>query len=158
MGSVGRSTHRLEGLVVDRLRADAVLVTPAHQFPTGAVMSGERRRALLEWANRTDALMIESDYDSEFRYDRQPVRSSRASTRTAWFISERPRRRSPALRLGWLVVPGPLVEEAGRVKHLLDVCSPPIDQLALARFIAGGEYDRHVRRARGSTGSGEIGC
>jgi GntR family transcriptional regulator / MocR family aminotransferase len=138
-----------EGLVVDRLRADAVLVTPAHQFPTGAVLSGERRRALLEWANRRTALVIEDDYDSEFRYDRTPVRALQGlDPERVVYLGTTSKSLAPALRLGWLVVPGPLVEEAGRIKHLLDVCSPPIDQLALARFIARGDYDRHVRRAR----------
>jgi GntR family transcriptional regulator / MocR family aminotransferase len=139
-----------EGIVVDRLRGDAALVTPAHQFPTGAVLSGERRRALLDWANRRSALVIEDDYDSEFRYDRQPVRALQGlDPERVVYLGTTSKSLAPALRLGWLVVPTPLVEEAGRIKHLLDVCSPPIDQLALARFIARGDYDRHVRRARG---------
>lgn len=139
-----------DGIVVDRLRADAVLVTPAHQFPTGAVLSGERRRALLEWANRKRAFVIEDDYDSEFRYDRQPVRALQGlDPERVVYLGTTSKSLAPALRLGWLVVPSPLVEEAGRIKHLLDVCSPPIEQLALARFIHGGDYDRHVRRARG---------
>jgi GntR family transcriptional regulator / MocR family aminotransferase len=139
-----------EGIVTDRLRADAVIVTPAHQFPTGAVLSGERRRALLEWANRKAAFVIEDDYDSEYRYDRQPVRALQGlDPERVVYVGTTSKSLAPALRLGWLVVPGALVEQAGRIKHLLDVCSPPIDQLALARFIARGDYDRHVRRARG---------
>jgi GntR family transcriptional regulator/MocR family aminotransferase len=138
-----------EGLVVDGLTADAVLVTPAHQFPTGAVLSGSRRRALLEWARSRDALVIEDDYDAEFRYDREPVRALQGldPDRVA-YLGTASKTLAPGLRLAWLVLPHWLVEEAERVKHLLDVCSPAIDQRALARFLRCGEYDRHVRRMR----------
>src|SRR5262245_5333928 len=96
-----------EGLVVDDgLDADAVLITPAHQFPTGAVLSGRRRRSLLEWVNRRRALLIEDDYDAEFRYDRQPVRALQGldSQRVA-YLGTTSKSLAPALRLGWLVVP-----------------------------------------------------
>jgi GntR family transcriptional regulator / MocR family aminotransferase len=139
-----------EGIVVDGLAADAVLVTPAHQFPTGAVLSGGRRRALLDWANREGRLVIEDDYDAEFRYDRQPVRALQGlDPHRVAYIGTASKALAPALRLGWLIVPPALADEAVRIKHLLDVCSPALEQLALARFLAGGEYDRHVRRARG---------
>jgi GntR family transcriptional regulator/MocR family aminotransferase len=136
-----------EGLVVDGLCADAVLLTPAHQFPTGVVLSGRRRIALTEWARRHDALLIEDDYDAEFRYDRQPVRAmqGRDPDRVA-YVGTTSKSLAPALRLGWLVLPADMVDEATRIKHLLDVCSPPIDQLALARFLTRGDYDRHLRR------------
>jgi GntR family transcriptional regulator/MocR family aminotransferase len=138
-----------EGLVVDDLRADAVLVTPAHQFPSGAVLSGGRRRALLEWAGRRRALVLEDDYDAEFRYDRQPGRALQGlDPERVAYLGTTSKTLAPALRLGWLAVPAELADEAVRIKHLLDVCSPPIEQLALARFIAQGDYDRHVRRAR----------
>jgi GntR family transcriptional regulator/MocR family aminotransferase len=137
------------GLIVEGLGADAVLVTPAHQFPTGVVMSGGRRRALLEWANRRRALLVEDDYDAEFRYDRQPVRALQGlDPERVAYLGTASKSLAPALRLGWLVVPAELADDAVRIKHLLDVCSPPIDQLALARFIRRGDYDRHVRRAR----------
>ncbi|HEV8648710.1 MAG TPA: PLP-dependent aminotransferase family protein [Actinomycetes bacterium] len=145
---VGQRTDA-EGLVVDGLRADAVLVTPAHQFPTGAVLSGGRRRALLEWANQRRALVIEDDYDAEFRYDRRPVRALQGlDPERVAYLGTTSKSLAPALRLGWLAVPAELAGEAVRIKHLLDVCSPPIDQMALARFIRRGDYDRHVRRAR----------
>jgi GntR family transcriptional regulator/MocR family aminotransferase len=149
LSAVGQPVDH-DGLVVEGLDAGAVLVTPAHQFPTGAVLSGARRRQLLEWARRGGALVIEDDYDAEFRYDRQPVRAVQGLDpgRVA-YLGTTSKTLAPALRLGWLVLPDRLVDEAARIKHLLDVSSPPIGQRALARFITGGDYDRHVRRARG---------
>jgi GntR family transcriptional regulator / MocR family aminotransferase len=139
-----------DGLVVEGLDADAVLVTPAHQFPTGAVLSGTRRRELLEWARRRRALVVEDDYNAEFRYDREPVRALQGlDPDTVVYVGTASKSLAPALRLGWIVVPAELADEAERVKHLLDVCSPALDQRALASFIGRGEYDRHVRRARG---------
>jgi GntR family transcriptional regulator/MocR family aminotransferase len=139
-----------EGLVVDGLAVDAVVVTPAHQFPTGAVLSGERRRALLAWATERQTLVVEDDYDAEFRYDREHVRALQGlDPEHVAYLGSTSKSLAPALRLGWLVVPPALADEAVEVKHLFDVCSPPLDQLALASFIARGDYDRHVRRVRG---------
>ncbi|SRR6266508_1282710 len=138
-----------DGLIVEGLHADAVLVTPAHQFPTGAVLSGARRRELLQWARRHQALVIEDDYDAEFRYDRKPVRALQGlDPGSVAYLGTTSKTLAPALRLGWVVVPAELADEAECIKHLLDVCSPAIDQRALARFIRHGEYDRHVRRTR----------
>jgi len=138
-----------EGLQVEGLDADAVLVTPAHQFPTGAVLSGGRRRRLLDWARQHEALLIEDDYDAEFRYDREPIRALQGLDRTrVAYLGTTSKTLAPALRLAWLVVPEHLADEAEEVKHLLDVCSPPIEQRALAHLIASGEYERHIRRAR----------
>jgi GntR family transcriptional regulator/MocR family aminotransferase len=146
--AVGRPVDS-DGLVVEGLRADAVLATPAHQFPTGAVLSGARRRELLRWARRRRALIVEDDYDAEFRYDREPVRALQGlDPDSVAYLGTTSKTLAPALRLGWVVVPAELADEAERVKHLLDVCSPAVDQRALARFIARGDYDRHVRRAR----------
>ncbi len=138
-----------DGLVVEGLDADAVIVTPAHQFPTGAVLSGARRRDLLEWSRTHDALVIEDDYDAEFRYDREPIRALQGLDRTrVAYLGTTSKTLAPALRLAWAVVPEHLADEAEEVKHLLDVCSPPIEQRTLARLIRSGDYDRHVRRAR----------
>jgi GntR family transcriptional regulator/MocR family aminotransferase len=146
--AVGRPVDA-DGLVVDGLVADAVVVTPAHQFPTGAVLSGARRRELLRWARQRQALVIEDDYDAEFRYDREPVRALQGlDPESVAHLGTTSKTLAPALRLGWVVVPAELADEAERVKHLLDVCSPAVDQRALARFIVRGDYDRHVRRAR----------
>ena len=138
-----------DGLVVDGMDADAVLVTPAHQFPTGAVLSGGRRRELLEWACSRGALVIEDDYDAEFRYDREPVRALQGlDPGCVVYLGTASKTLAPALRLGWLVLPHWLADEAERIKHLLDVCSPALEQRALARFLGSGEYNRHVRRMR----------
>jgi GntR family transcriptional regulator / MocR family aminotransferase len=146
--AVGRPVDA-DGLVVEGLSADAVLVTPAHQFPTGAVLSGGRRRELLAWARRERSLVIEDDYDAEFRYDREPVRALQGLDPDAVaYLGTASKTLAPALRLGWVVVPAALADEAERVKHLLDVCSPALDQRALARLLRRGDYDRHVRRAR----------
>jgi GntR family transcriptional regulator / MocR family aminotransferase len=139
-----------DGLLVDGLHADAVLVTPAHQFPTGAVLSGSRRRELLDWARRQGSFVLEDDYDAEFRYDRKPVRALQGlDPDRVVYLGTTSKTLAPALRLGWVVLPAELADEGRRVKHLLDVCSPALEQHALARYIERGEYDRHVRRARG---------
>jgi GntR family transcriptional regulator / MocR family aminotransferase len=133
------------GIVVESLAADAVLVTPAHQFPTGVVLSGERRRALLAWRG----LVIEDDYDAEFRYDREPVRALQGlDPERVAYLGTASKSLAPALRLGWLVAPADLAEEAARIKLLLDTGSPALDQLALRRLIESGDYDHHVRRVR----------
>ncbi len=139
-----------QGLVVDALDADAVLVTPAHQFPTGCVLTGERRRQLIAWASATRGLIIEDDYDSDFRYDREPVRSLQGlAPEHVAMIGTVSKTLAPALRLGWLVVPASLVDQAEDTKRLLDHFSPAIDQATLAEMLINGDYDRHVRRARG---------
>jgi GntR family transcriptional regulator/MocR family aminotransferase len=148
LDAVGQPVDR-DGLLVEGLDADAVLVTPAHQFPTGAVLSGTRRRELLEWARRSGGFVLEDDYDAEFRYDRKPVRALQGlDPDRVVYIGTAAKSLAPALRLGWLVLPAELADEAARVKHLLDVASPALDQRALARLIERGDYDRHVRRAR----------
>ena len=141
-----------EGIDVDALAAaspDAVLVSPAHQFPTGSVLSPRRRARLLEWAERRDAIVAEDDYDAEFRYDRAPVGAVQglAPDRVA-YLGSASKTLAPALRLGWLVAPShlvqPLVEEV-----LFSVIAPQrLEQLAFADFVEHGELDRHLRRMR----------
>jgi GntR family transcriptional regulator/MocR family aminotransferase len=137
------------GMVVAGLDAHAVLVTPAHQFPTGSVLSGERRRQLLAWAQERGGLIIEDDYDAEFRYDREPVRALQGlAPQHVVQLGTVSKTLVPALRLGWIVAPPELVDDAARTKLLLDIFSPTLDQLTLAEFLSRGHYDRHVRRAR----------
>jgi GntR family transcriptional regulator / MocR family aminotransferase len=140
------------GLCVDRLnRIDvgAVLVTPAHQYPTGAVLAPERRAALLEWAARRRAIIIEDDYDAEYRYDREPIGAMQglAPDRVA-YVGTASKVLAPALRLAWLVVPGALVDDVARAKLHADRGSPTPEQLAFADFLDCGAFDRHVRRTR----------
>jgi GntR family transcriptional regulator / MocR family aminotransferase len=137
------------GMVVDGLDADAVLVTPSHQFPTGSVLSGNRRRELLAWSRTSGGLIAEDDYDAEFRYDREPVRALQGlAPEHVVHLGTVSKTLAPALRLGWAVVPPQLADEAERAKRLLDDFSPALDQLTLAELLTRGDYDRHVRRAR----------
>jgi GntR family transcriptional regulator / MocR family aminotransferase len=137
------------GVVVGELDGDATLVTPAHQFPTGVVLSGERRRELLAWARAGDALILEDDYDAEFRYDREPVRALQGlDPERVAYLGTVSKTLAPALRLGWVVVPPDLADAAAAAKRRLDSFTPALDQLALERLLSTGEYDRHVRRVR----------
>jgi GntR family transcriptional regulator/MocR family aminotransferase len=141
-----------EGIDVDALAAaspDAVLVSPAHQFPTGSVLSPHRRARLLEWAERREAIVAEDDYDAEFRYDRAPVGAVQglAPERVA-YLGSASKTLAPALRLGWLIAPsnlvGPLADEV-----LFSVIAPQrLEQLAFGDFVEHGELDRHLRRMR----------
>jgi GntR family transcriptional regulator/MocR family aminotransferase len=140
------------GLRVDELCAtnlSAVVVAPAHQFPTGAALSADRRAALVGWARESGGLVIEDDYDAEFRYDRAPIGALQGlAPEQVAYIGSTSKTLSPAIRLGWVVLPSALVasvadELQSSVLHLSG-----IDQLALADFIQRGEFDRHLRRMR----------
>ncbi|WP_432093263.1 PLP-dependent aminotransferase family protein [Streptomyces sp. bgisy100] len=129
--------------------ARAVVVTPAHQWPTGVALSPERRLALLDWAVRRDALIIEDDYDAEFRYDREPVGALQglAADRVI-AIGTVSKSLAPALRIGWLLCPPALAAPVVESKRVNDRGSPALDQLALARLVESGRFDRHLRRMR----------
>jgi GntR family transcriptional regulator/MocR family aminotransferase len=130
-------------------RARAVIVTPAHQWPTGVVLAPARRLALLDWARQTDAFVIEDDYDAEFRYDREPVGAVQGlGPDRVITIGTVSKSLAPALRIGWLLCPGELADAVTETKHLIDRGSPTLDQLALARLFESGRYDRHLRRMR----------
>ncbi|MEA2430934.1 MAG: GntR family transcriptional regulator / MocR family aminotransferase [Thermoleophilaceae bacterium] len=140
------------GLVVERLPADgtrAVLVTPAHQMPLGAVLPPARRAALLDWAERREALVIEDDFDGEYRYDREPVGALQglAPERVA-YLGSASKVLAPALRIGWMVLPSWIEREVAEEKAWADAGSPLAGQLALADMIERGELDRHLRRVR----------
>jgi GntR family transcriptional regulator / MocR family aminotransferase len=140
------------GLRVDllvRSRADAVLVTPAHQFPTGAVLAPERRASLVEWAQRHDAVVVEDDYDAEYRYDREPIGALQGlAPERVIYAGSASKTLAPALRLGWLVLPAWLIDAVAEEKALDDLASPVLEQLAFADFLAQGGADRHLRRNR----------
>jgi GntR family transcriptional regulator / MocR family aminotransferase len=127
----------------------AVILTPAHQFPTGVALAPERRQALVAWANEHDAMIIEDDYDAEFRYDREPVGALQglAPNRVA-LMGTVSKSIAPALRIGWIVCPPALIETMAQEKALMDRGSPAIEQLALAALIRSGRYDRHLRHMR----------
>jgi GntR family transcriptional regulator / MocR family aminotransferase len=130
-------------------RSAAVAVTPAHQFPTGAIMSPARRLALVEWAARLGAVVIEDDYDAEFRYDRAPVGAVQGlDPGRVVHVGTASKTMAPGVRLGWMSLPAGLVEEVGARKAATDSGSPAVDQLAFAELLASGEYERHVARAR----------
>jgi GntR family transcriptional regulator/MocR family aminotransferase len=132
------------------LKLDAVAVTPAHQFPTGAVLSPARRAALVAWARHRDAIILEDDYDAEFRYDRQPIGSLQGlAPDLVVYGGSCSKTLAPALRLGWLVLPSSLIAELHADDPSSPAGTPPtIDQLALADLFDRGEVDRHLRRQR----------
>jgi GntR family transcriptional regulator/MocR family aminotransferase len=135
---------------LERTVADAVVLTPAHQYPTGAVLSGERRAAVLAWLRRRDAIAIEDDYDAEYRYDRAPVGALQSlDTERIVYAGTASKTLAPGLRMGWLVVPQRLLEPVSQQQRLADFGGPRIEQHAFARFLARGELDRHLRRMRG---------
>lgn len=138
------------GLDVEALRrsgARAVIVTPAHQCPTGVVMGPERRQALIAWAAEVDGIVLEDDYDAEFRYDRQPVGSLQGlAPDRVLALGSLSKTLAPGIRLGWLLVPPVLVRPVVHEKLLTSRGAPALDQLALATLLESGRYDRHVRR------------
>jgi GntR family transcriptional regulator / MocR family aminotransferase len=138
------------GAVVSELAgAGAVALTPAHQFPLGVALEPRRRREVVDWAAGTGGLVIEDDYDGEFRYDRQAVGAlqSLAPEHVA-YGGTASKSLAPGLRLGWLVLPGYLVGDVVEAKRAAGRLSSSLDQLTLAEFIGSGGYDRQVRRAR----------
>ncbi|HEV3356808.1 MAG TPA: PLP-dependent aminotransferase family protein [Pseudonocardiaceae bacterium] len=129
--------------------ARAVIVSPAHQWPTGVVLAPARRLALLDWAREVDGFVIEDDYDAEFRYDREPVGAVQGlDADRVITIGTVSKSLVPALRIGWLLCPAGLAEPITEVKHRIDRGSPTLDQVALALLISSGRYDRHLRRMR----------
>lgn len=129
--------------------AGAVLLTPAHQFPTGGPLCAERRAAAVDWARGTAGLVLEDDYDGEFRYDRRPVGAVQGlAPERVVHVGSVSKSLSPALRLGWMVLPDHLVDPVLAVKGEREGWAGAPDQLTLAEFLASGAYDHHVRRMR----------
>jgi GntR family transcriptional regulator / MocR family aminotransferase len=142
-----------DGLVVDCLEKhreiDVVAVAPAHQYPTGAVLSPSRRAALQAWARRHDALIVEDDYDAEYRYDRRPVGSLQGlAPEYVVYGGSTSKTLAPAVRLGWLVLPRGLVGPVAALQRLRGGMPAPLQQLVLSDLIERGELDRHLRRWR----------
>jgi len=127
-------------------------VTPSHQFPTGAVLSVERRLELLAWASRLGAFIVEDDYDGEYRYDGQPLQALGGFDREGCtiYLGTFSKILFPALRLGYLVLPKSLVEAFVATKAVGDTGTAVLEQLALADLINTGHFDRHLRRTTAS--------
>lgn len=143
--SVDQEGLETAGLPAARL----AFVTPSHQFPLGSVLSAARRRALLAWAARTGAVIIEDDYDGEYRHDVAPIPPLRAAAPEAViYVGTLSKTLSPTLRLGYLVVPADLCGAFGEAKRLTDRHAPQLEQEALAELLATGAYERHVRSMR----------
>ncbi|MFD8154975.1 PLP-dependent aminotransferase family protein [Streptomyces sp. NPDC059720] len=141
-----------EGIALEPLRASGVrslVTTPAHQFPTGIACSARRRAALLDWARSVDGLVLEDDYDGDFRYDRAPVGALQGldPDRVAYTGSVS-KSLAPGLRLGWLLVPESWTEEVVERKRTMDLGHPALDQALFARFLERGDYDRQLRRCQ----------
>jgi GntR family transcriptional regulator/MocR family aminotransferase len=150
---------RLCGVPVDRDGLDPALlpddarvafVTPSHQFPTGALLPLERRLALLKWARRRNAVILEDDYDGEFRYDGRPLESLQGldTEGRIVYLGTFSRTVFPSLRIGYLVAPPSLVPTLAAAKWLSDLHSSTLEQETLAEFIESGLYERHLRRLR----------
>ncbi len=134
---------------LDASGAQVVVVTPAHQAPTGVVLAASRRHELVDWARRNDAFIIEDDYDSEFRYDKEPVGVLQGLAPDRVFtIGTASKALAPAVRLGWVLAPSALADLVAAEKLICDRGSSTLDQLALAAMLASGRYDRHLRRMR----------
>ncbi|MBV9810942.1 MAG: PLP-dependent aminotransferase family protein [Solirubrobacterales bacterium] len=129
--------------------ARAVILTPTHQFPTGSALAPERRRALIAWANDRGGVIVEDDYDAEFRYDRAPVGALQGlAPDHVVLIGSTSKSLAPALRLGWIASPSVLLESITERKRISDRGSPTLEQLALATLIESGRYDKHLRQMR----------
>ena len=129
--------------------AQVVIVTPAHQSPTGVVLAARRRHALVDWARRQSAFIVEDDYDSEFRYDKEPIGVLQGLAPDHVFtIGTTSKALAPAVRLGWVVAPPSLTDAVAAEKEMSDRGTSTLDQLVLAALLESGRYDRHLRRMR----------
>jgi len=141
-----------DGLVVADLAAadvDAVVMTPAHQYPTGVVMTAERRAALITWARERRALIVEDDYDVEYRFGREPVASLQGlAPDLVAFVGTTSKTLAPALRLAWVVPPSHLIDDVENMLLVTGVTPPTLDQMAMASFIEDAALERHLRSMR----------
>jgi GntR family transcriptional regulator/MocR family aminotransferase len=139
----------LDLAALERIQADALIVTPSHQWPTGGVLSADARAAVIRWARDRGALIIEDDYDAEYRYDRAPVSAMHGlAPDLVVYAGTASKTLAPGFRLAWLIVPPALLGPVSDAKLLADRGSPVLDQLTFADFLERGEFARHVRRMR----------
>jgi GntR family transcriptional regulator/MocR family aminotransferase len=133
----------------DMAEVGGVRLTPSHQFPLGVSLPSDRRAAVIDWARRTGGVIIEDDYDGEFRYDRSPVGALHGiDPEHVIYMGTVSKSLAPGLRLGWLVLPDHLVEAVARQKGETEETCGFVVQLAMAEFIVSGSYDRYSRNAR----------
>ncbi|MGW6565974.1 MocR-like pyridoxine biosynthesis transcription factor PdxR [Streptomyces sp. NPDC054975] len=143
--AVGTRTEGLGGMK----GVGAVLMTAAHQFPLGGALHPDRRVAAIDWARSSGGLVLEDDYDGEFRYDRQPVGALQGlDPERVVYLGTTSKSLAPGLRLAWMVVPESLVDEVVATKGHVDWSGSVLDQLTFAEFLGSGAYDRHVRAMR----------
>ncbi|MEU5880094.1 PLP-dependent aminotransferase family protein [Spirillospora sp. NPDC047279] len=134
---------------LERSDADLVVLTPSHQWPLGGVLPAESRNAVVRWARARGAIVLEDDYDAEYRYDRAPIGAMQGlAPDVVVHAGSVSKTLAAGLRLGWLVLPPHLAEPVAEAKLLADRGSPAIEQLAFADFLVHGEFDRHLRRMR----------
>jgi len=139
----------MDAAALRRSGAEAVLLTPAHNYPTGVVLSPRRRAEIAAWAAETGAIVLEDEYDAEFRFDRDPIGCLQGlAPGHVVLAGSVSKSLAPGLRLGWLVAPEPIARAVRQAREEEDLGSPVIDQYALAHLIATGGYDRHLRRMR----------
>jgi GntR family transcriptional regulator/MocR family aminotransferase len=137
------------GLIVDGVEASAIVTTAAHQYPTGVALAPDRRVELTGWAQRTQGLVVEDDYDGEFRYDRQPIGALQGTAPDqVGYLGTAAKTLAPGLRIGWMAVPSRLVDPVTEAKRLSDHHTDGLQQLTLAELISSHGYDRHIRAAR----------
>lgn len=154
--TVGARAVRLplddEGLAMRPLRESGVrtvVTTPSHHFPSGIAYSAARRTRLLDWARETGGLIVEDDYDGDFRYDRAPVGALQGlDPEHVAYTGSVSKSLAPGLRLGWLLVPDALADDVVARKRYMDLGNPALDQAVLARFVERGDYDRQLRRCQ----------
>lgn len=141
--------HGARTALLPESTAGAVMLAAAHQFPLGSVLSPERRAAAVSWARATGGMVIEDDYDAELRYDRPPIGALQAlAPDRVVFAGTVSKTLAPGLRLGWMVVPETLLDRIVRLRRVEDFHVATTEQIAFARFLASGAFERHVRRMR----------
>lgn len=141
--------HGLDVGELERADADAVVLSPAHQYPTGSVLAPERRARLIAWARRRGALVVEDDYDAEYRYDREPIASLQGlAPDCVAYVGTASKTLAPALRLGWVLVPSHLVGEMAAQHGVARATPSVLMQATYAALLDRGEIDRHLRRTR----------
>ena len=141
--------HGLNAAELDRIDVDAVVLAPAHQYPTGTVLAPERRTEVIGWARRNGRLVVEDDYDAEYRYGREPIASLQGlAPDCVAYVGTASKTLAPGVRLGWVLVPTHLVGEMAAQHGVARAVPSAITQAAYATLLERGEIDRHLRRTR----------